>query len=281
MIEKRSYTRITLALDIIRKLESGKYKGFHELGIVKQKISLYDTIKVDESNKMELKCAHPMVPEDERNICWQAVELIKKEYSIDKNVYIEIDKHIPVQGGLAGGSTNAATVIELLDSMWKLTIPLEKKRELGKKLGMDVPFYFGNSCAYDTESTGVLQPINHSNKLHFLLVVPPFGVSTKEAYSGIDYSMIGQRTEMTKQVIEGLKNNDYQKIVENCHNDFEISVFKEKPALREVGEELRKIGADALFMSGSGSTMVGVFDSITKIFEIAKKNKNYIAVESI
>lgn len=281
MVSAKSYTRLTLGLDIVGKLTTGPFKGYHELGIIKQQVTLGDTISIKESDQMKLTCNHPDVPEDSRNICWQAVELIQKEFNITQNVTIDIDKVIPVQGGLAGGSTNAATTIQLLDEAWELNIPLEKKMNLGRQLGMDVPFYFIGGCAFDSEATGILEPIEHDQKMYFVLVIPPFGVSTAEAYKNIDYSATGLKTDMTKEIKTGLIEKKYDKIVNAAHNDFELSVFPQFPKLTEIKNKLLQDGADASFMSGSGSTMIGIFDSMVKAEHSASFFSNSYVVEAL
>lgn len=281
MVSAISHTRLTLGLDIIGKLSQGQYVGYHELGIVKQKISLGDTITIDDAQSMSVSCKYPGVPEDSSNICWQAVDLLKREYGVSKSVHIDIDKVIPVQGGLAGGSTNAATVIMLLDELWGLGMSLGDKIRLGRQLGMDVPFYFTSNCAFDSEATEQLRPIEHAIKMAFVLVVPPFGVSTAEAYEGIDYSAVGQRIDHTKALEKALHDKNYMDVVKNIHNDFELSVFKQKCELITICDELLELGADASFMSGSGSTVVGVFEDMSKIPEIAKKTSNMIIAEAI
>lgn len=281
MLKAKSYTRLTLGLDIIGKLTEGPFKGYHELGIVKQKISLADEITVEASDQLAMSCNHPGVPEDDRNICWQAAELLQQEGGVSENVSIDIQKVIPVQGGLAGGSTNAATVIDLLDKHWGLGLGFDDKVRLGRKLGMDVPFYFTDNCAFDTESTGVLEPIRHNLKLYFLLVVPPFGVSTADAYGGIDYEQVGKKVADTEKIIASLENGAYDEFVRHIHNDFELSVFKKYEKLNFYKNQLVESGADAAFMSGSGSTMVGVFDSIAKVEDSAKIFSKSFVVESL
>jgi 4-diphosphocytidyl-2-C-methyl-D-erythritol kinase len=281
MVKAISYTRLTLALDIIGKLTEGPFSGYHELGIIKQQISLGDTITIKESEKMLMSCNHDGVPDDSRNICWQAAELLQKECGISQNVSIDIDKVIPVQGGLAGGSTNAATVIELLDEIWGLSLSLSDKMTLGRKLGMDVPFYFNGNCAFDSEATGVLEAVSHSMKLYFVLVVPPFGVSTADAYRGIQYDKVGTRTDQTTSLRQALLEGDHKKMVENIHNDFEISVFPQFCKLEEIKAKLLQSGAGNAFMSGSGSTMVGVFDDLSKASDSATIFSNAFVCETI
>lgn len=276
-MQEISYTRITLALDIIRKITEGPQAGYHELGILKHQISLGDIISVEPSEEMKVSCTFPGVPEDASNICWQAAELLQQEFGVDKNVHISIEKQIPVQGGLAGGSTNAATVLSLLNKHWKLGLSPEELMPLGRKLGMDVPFYFYGGTAFDSEATSVLRPIEQKRVYHFVLVVPPFGVSTKEAYGNLQYEKCGQRTDLTKKLEESLVLGDLEGIAASMHNDFEISVFQEKPALAEIRDSLLNKGALGAIMSGSGSTMVALVENEAQASKVSSQfEKSFI-----
>jgi 4-diphosphocytidyl-2-C-methyl-D-erythritol kinase len=268
MIQGISYTRVTLALDIVKKLTDGEFAGYHELGIIKHQINLGDTIIIEKSDDMKIFCDNPQVPLDETNICWQAANLLQKEFGIKENVSIRIEKKIPVQGGLAGGSANAAEVMKLLFELWGVEIGLEQKISLSRKLGMDVPFYFYGKTAFDSEAGQCLYPIeNNCRKLFFLLVVPPFGVSTKEAYKNIDYSKTAKNIDKTEALKIALKSGDIEKIEKNVHNDFEQIVYLLYPNLRSIRNCLLDNGAKTAVMSGSGSTVMGIFDD----FETAKK----------
>ena len=282
MIQGISYTRITLALDIVKKLTEGEFAGYHELGIIKHQINLGDTITIEKSAEMKMYCDHPMVPNDERNICWQVADLLKNEFGIEENVSIHIDKKIPVQGGLAGGSANAAETMKLLLELWGIDIPLSRKILLSRKLGMDIPFYFYGKTAFDSEATGILQPIeNNAPKLHFLLVIPPFGVSTKEAYSQIDYSKIGKNISATAELKNGLQTGNFEKIQKSMHNDFEQSVFLCRFELLEIRNSLLDMGAAAAIMSGSGSTILGLFADLKTAEAVAGKFENALSVSSL
>ena len=262
MIQGISYTRITLALDIVKKITQGEFAGYHELGIIKHQINLGDVITIEKSDAMKISCDNPQVPSDETNICWQAADLLKKEFGIKENVSISIEKKIPVQGGLAGGSANAAETMKLLLELWGIEIPFSRKISLSRKLGMDVPFYFYGKTAFDSEAAQDLYPIeNNCPKMFFLLVIPPFGVSTKEAYKRIDYSKIGKNIDKTEEMKIALKNGDFEKIKKSTHNDFEQIVYLLHPELQSIKNILLERGAKAAVMSGSGSTVFGVFDS--------------------
>ncbi len=277
MIYEKSYTRLTLALDIIEKIESGAFKGFHELGIIKHQIQLHDIIGIKPSKEMKITCSDKSVPLDESNICWKAADIIKDHFNIRNNIHIDIEKRIPVKGGLAGGSTNAATVMMLLCSLWDLELSKKDLAELGRGAGMDVPFYFYGKSAFDTESTGVFREIDTNLEFTFILAIPPFGVSTAEAYGNIDYSLIGKKVTESFNVEKALAANDKATLLDNMHNDFEISVFKKFPELLNIKEEMLKAGCSAAVMSGSGSTMIGVVENGDQVETIASQ----IGVETL
>lgn len=271
MIYEKSHTRITLSLDIIKKILSGPFTGFHELGIIKHQIKLHDVIGIKPSAEMKITCSDKSVPLDSRNICWKAADLVKEHFNIKNNIHIDIEKRIPVQGGLAGGSTNAATVMMLLCSLWDLEISKKDLAELGRGAGMDVPFYFYGKTAFDTESTGIFRTIETDLKFTFILVIPPFGVSTAEAYGNIDYSLIGEKVFNTYTLEKALKNNDRELLVDNMHNDFELSVFQSFPDLLKLKEQMRSAGCSNVVMSGSGSTLVGIVEDEDKVESIASQ----------
>lgn len=269
-MEIKSCTRVTLALDIIKKITSGTCSGYHELSIVKHQIDLYDVISVTDSDTMSLSCNVDTVPRTPENVCWKAAILLKEMCSIDKNVHIDIDKNIPVMGGLAGGSANAAATIELLNNYWELGLSVDTMMSVGRKLGMDVPFYFLGKTAFDSEATAILYPIPTNASFNFILAVPEFGVSTKAAYSSIDYNSIGKKTDETDMLIKYLKNG-HQNVYQFLHNDFEINVFNEFPRLSEIKNELLDAGCSAAMLSGSGSTILGLVENDHQIENITRK----------
>ena len=218
---------------------------------------------------MKIVSNDPAVPTDETNLCYMVALLLKKQYHIDENVTINIDKKIPIQGGLSGGSTNAATTFQLLNKLWRLNIPPKKMISLSKSIGMDIPFYFIGNTAYDTETTGILKKINTNLKFNFVLIVPNFGISTKEAYTQINYQKINKNTAMTTNMKKSFLKNDKIGVISNIHNDFEISVFKKYPKLLTIIKYLKSINIPAV-LSGSGSTIVGIMPNNKSAIKINK-----------
>lgn len=268
---QNSYTRITLALDIVKKLDKGEFAGYHELAIIKHQIDLHDVIRIEDASDISICCNNPLVPCDSRNICWKAVELIKKEFGINKSIKIDLHKNIPVMGGLAGGSANAATILMLLNEHWNLGLGKERLMELGRRLGMDVPYYFLGGTAFDSEASGVLKMIPTNLKLVFILAVPDFGVATKDAYQNIDYSVINSDRSKTDLMSVSLQSNDFCGVTKNMHNDFEKTVFKRFPQLGEMKQQLISAGCFQAIMSGSGSTIIGVTDNLEHARQIKQK----------
>jgi 4-diphosphocytidyl-2-C-methyl-D-erythritol kinase len=257
-MERNSYTRLTLSLDIVGRIAAGPLRGYHELSTIKHQIDLHDTVSIEPASKLTLECNDRAVPIDHRNICWKAVTLMQKEFHIDQPVRITIEKRIPVMGGLAGGSANAATTLQLLNDLWELHLSTERLMKLGGALGMDVPFYFVGGTASDSEAGGECTGIPTNLHFSFLLALPEFGVSTAEAYQGIDYGLIGKNRTVTERMRQFLLANDRDGMVPCIHNDFELSVGARYPRLLEVKKELVDAGCETAVLSGSGSTVIGI-----------------------
>lgn len=258
MVARDINARITLALDIVRKLDDGPFCGYHELNVVKHQIALKDTIVIETAPSMQIVCDDPGVPTDETNLCWKAAEILRHAFDLRKYVAITLHKQIPAQGGLAGGSADAAAVLSLCDELWGLDLTPMQFVHFGKQLGADVPYYFVGKTALDTETTGILRPIDTSTTFDFVIVMPDFGVSTKQAYAGIDYSAICSQRDKTWAMIDGFEKNEKNLILDAVHNDFEDSVFRAYPALAKIKKQLLDLGCSAAGMTGSGSTMVGI-----------------------
>ncbi len=267
----RSYTRVTLSLDIVGRLDKGEFAGYHELGIIKHQIDLADDITIAPATKMGITCDSPEVPLDESNLCWKAASAVASAVGINEAVHITLAKRIPVKGGLAGGSANAATVMKLCSDLWETGLDKEELAAIGRRVGMDVPFYFIGGTAFDTESTGIIEQIPTGLTFDFVLAIPPFGVSTKDAYCGIDYSQINRWSERTAHLREALSADDCELIFSLMHNDFELSVFPKYPQLASVKSQLVKLGCRVAVMSGSGSTVIGIADDTEKAKWIASQ----------
>jgi 4-diphosphocytidyl-2-C-methyl-D-erythritol kinase len=273
-LTRKSYTRVTLALDIVRKIEEGEFKGYHELGTIKHAIDLCDTVSIEESDFDIIECDDPVVPCDERNVCLKAVRLVQNEYDIDRHVSIRLRKRIPVKGGLAGGSANAATTLQLLNELWDLKLASSALITLGRRIGMDVPFYFVGKSAFDAEAGLTLTPIPTNCVFSFVLAIPDFGVSTAEAYAGIDHGAVNTNSNLSKTLRDALVVDDKKAVFAAMHNDFERSVFSRFPRLAVIKHELLEAGCKGAVMTGSGSTVIGITEDRGLAETIAGKIEN-------
>jgi 4-diphosphocytidyl-2-C-methyl-D-erythritol kinase len=271
VLSKNSYTRVTLALDIVRKLETGPYTGYHELGTVKHQIDLCDTVRVEEWPADVLECDDPLVPCDDRNVCLKVLRLVQQRMHVDRHVRISLDKRIPVMAGLAGGSANAAATLTLLNELWELRLSIPQCIDLGRKVGMDVPYYFYGGTAFDSEAGQRLEPVATDCSFVFVLACPDFGVSTTKAYAGIDYAVAGQNQQLTMHLRKALETGDRNKVFEFMHNDFELSVFSGFPRCSSIKKELLGAGCCTAHLTGSGSTVIGIARDLAHAEAIGRK----------
>jgi (E)-4-hydroxy-3-methyl-but-2-enyl pyrophosphate reductase/4-diphosphocytidyl-2C-methyl-D-erythritol kinase len=259
----RSYAKINLTLDILGKRKD----GYHELETVFQQINLYDEIELTElkEDKIIIECNIKEI-ENKENIAYKAAELLKRKYSVKKGVKIKINKKIPIGTGLSGGSSNAATVLKGLNILWDLNLSKEELVNISKEIGMDVGFHvLGGTCLGKGRGE-ILEKINDLKKYYAVVVYPGFPISTKKAYSGLNYDRIGKKKNTPKFI----KNHDLKYL----HNDFEYSILEKYPELKEIKKSL---GKNSL-ISGSGSCVFGLFkkeEDAKKAYSKLKKEYNH------
>jgi 4-diphosphocytidyl-2-C-methyl-D-erythritol kinase len=273
MLCGKAYARVTLALDIEGTVLSGPYRGFHRLRVVKHQVDLADEVKVESAQRMEIRCEQEAVPRDSRNLCWRAVESLRDEFGIEENVRITLVKRIPMQGGLAGGSADAAEVLRLCNEFWHLGLNTRGLAGIGRRIGMDIPFGFTGFTALDIEADGEPEPVDTRLELVFVLLFPPFGVSTPAAYEALDYAAINRNHRKTSRMIDALERDERDVVVEMIHNDFEPPVFGMYPRLSEYAHELQRLGCARPFLSGSGSTLGAVVEDEERGREIVEAMK--------
>lgn len=216
--------------------------GFHELETIFQTISLHDDLEFRPAEHLSLTCDDATLPVDSTNLVMRAAQALGAP-----PVAIELKKRIPAGGGLGGGSSDAATTLRALDSMFGLRRP--DLPALALQLGSDVPFFLVGGTAYATGRGEVLVPLPSRAGVPLLLVLPDERVATAAAFSRIaKYST-------------ALGIDAYREGYDAFTNDFEESVFAQLPVLATYKQRLLDAGAAWAQMSGSGSTIVGAFAS--------------------
>ena len=233
--------------------------GFHELRTVFQTIELHDTLTtVARPGPFELKCRMPGVPLDDTNLVWRAAAGLWKALGRSgppRDAAIAIDKKVPMEAGLGGGSADAAAALTTLARMWG-SAPLALLREIGSGIGADVAFFLSGGTALGLGRGEEIYPLVDLPRHWIVIVRPPFGVSTAEAYSWYDED----RTEGVKETRElQLLPVPWPTRAAQMINDLEPPVVRRHPEITSIKAALREAGAVAAAMSGSGSAVFGLF----------------------
>lgn len=273
----KAFAKINLSLDIVGKRED----GYHLLEMVMQNIDLHDDILIEEIDEgIILSCNKEYVPVDERNIAYKAAKLLIQAKNIDKGVRIEITKRIPVAAGLAGGSADAAAVLIGMNELFGLGMSTEELMVEGLRLGADVPYCIvGGTCL--CEGVGeIVTPLKPFKDLVVLLVKPPFGVSTKDAYGSFEIDKINKHVN-TEKLIKAMDEKDLDGVNYYSRNLLENVVLRKYPVLKNIKQTLARNGSVVTLMSGSGPTIYGIFKDIRGAENAAKivsRNNNEVII---
>lgn len=246
--------KINLGLNIIEK----RPDGYHNLETIFYPINLQDALEVTrrENNDKEYTLhisGAPLEGEPEDNLVVKAYKLLKKDYPGLLPVDIHMYKHIPAGAGLGGGSSDAACMIKLLNDKFSLGLSTERMEEYAVKLGADCAFFIRNKPVFATGIGNLFEPVELSLKgYHIILIKPDIFVSTRDAFAEIKpVRPAVSLKEIVKQPMETWKNS--------MKNDFEDSVFKKFPEIAAIKDELYDLGTVYAAMSGSGSSVYGIF----------------------
>ncbi len=246
--------KINLGLHVVEKRED----GYHNLETSFYPINWTDAIEVLESSdnqEFELKTSGLRVEGDLKdNIIYKAYLLLKEQHPIPP-IKVILHKVIPMGAGLGGGSSNAATFINLVNSKFNLNIPIEERRKMASKLGSDCAFFIESTPVYATQKGNVFEPLHLDlSKYHILIVYPAIHSNTGLAYKGVTPKASDINL---KHVLETMPVKEWK---HHLKNDFEGSVIKAYPEIGEVKQTLYDHGALYACMSGSGSAVFGIFE---------------------
>jgi 4-diphosphocytidyl-2-C-methyl-D-erythritol kinase len=271
-IELAGKAKINLSLDVLGK----RPDGYHEVKMIMQTIDLCDRIFVDIIDEgIEIECNCPWVPNNSDNIAFKAANLIKEKYAISKGVKIKIEKNIPVAAGLAGGSTDAASVLKGMNILFNLGISTEELMVLGKQIGADVPYCIkgGTMLAEGIgEKLTELPPLCETD---ILIVKPKIGVSTAWVYKSLNLQAVGLRPD-TDIITKAIREKNNRLLCDNMKNVLETVTIPKYTVIKRIKEKLIQSGAIGSMMSGSGPSVFGVFEDRQSaeraLGEISKSN---------
>lgn len=255
--------KINLFLDVIRKRED----GYHDLGTLFQTIDAGDTVSANlrEDDKITLEYNVPQEYPKESDLVYKAALLMQDAYRVPRGVNLYLEKVMPLGAGLGGGSADAAATLRLLNRLWELNLPYEALEELAASLGADVPFLVRGGSAFAEgigEKLTPIEPLQLKDDQHLLIATPLDAVPTKDAYAGVPKSG-PDRWEAYKAGFKSAGGSSpvspIDFALENVFNSFEISVFPKHPLVEKLKQELVRLGATSVLMSGSGASVFGVF----------------------
>lgn len=253
-----SFAKINWRLRVLGR----RADGFHELHTIFQTITLHDNLRFAgrDDDCLHLTSDSPDIPVDESNLILRAGVALRDQYGIQKGASIHLEKVIPVQGGLGGGSSNAAVALLGLAHLWKIEASREELIQIGARLGADVPFFLTGGTAEGTGLGTEVSPVNEVTAEHLLIVKPEAKVSTAEAYKALNSPAL---TKVESDIILSISCADEQftdSYPTALHNDFEPVVFHLKPEIERAKNALLHVGARSALLAGSGSSVFGVFD---------------------
>ena len=236
----KARAKINLNLLVLDKRED----NYHNIKSVFQKINLYDEIFLKKINGYEFNMITNIGEiNNKENIIYKTYIKMKEKYKNITGVQVKLNKNIPMQAGMAGGSTDCAAFIILMDKLFDLNMSKEEMKSLGKELGADVIPCFYNKGVVAEGIGDVITKINTNFKYYIVIVKPDFSCSTKEMYKKIDEKQIIIK-DTTKEIVEALENNDIEKLSSNLYNVFE-EVIDKKELIQEIKQILIKNGAIA------------------------------------
>lgn len=259
-----AYAKINLGLHIVGKRQD----GFHDIETVFHRINLFDEINIEKSDDISISCSDPSIPVDSNNLCWKAVELMRVESGLPHGARISIKKKIPVGAGLGGGSSDAAAVLKGLNTLWGLSLETRTLRRMALQLGSDVPYFLERTSAYAEGRGERLTAMELKLPYWIVLVNPNIHVSTPWAYQRLSEERNGI-FPVRPHLIEELGPSPVAAIL-TVKNDFEGTVFAEYPLIGKIKMQLNELGAELSLMSGSGSTMFGLFSDMVSALKAAE-----------
>lgn len=259
--------KINLCLDVTGKREN----GYHEIDGIMQSVTLSDTVAVgfEAAEKTEIRLTaegNPDMPTDSRNLAHRAAERLLDAAAVSGRVEIHIQKKIPMAGGLAGGSTDAAAVLRALNRLLPTPLSIERLCEIGGRLGADVPFCVVGGAMRTRGIGDLLTPVPSMPSCHIVIARRGEGVSTPWAYGKLDeiYADFTDRSLCPASGLDRLLNaldcGSLDGVCASVYNIFEDVVAAEKPDVTAIREEMLRHGARVSRMSGSGPCVFGIFD---------------------
>lgn len=256
-IRLKAMAKINLGLDVVRRRED----GYHEVRMIMQNVYLYDNIFMKKIGDDEIKVSTNLhfLPTNENNLVYKAAKLLKDEFDLKSGVFIELNKHIPVAAGMAGGSSDAAAVLYGMNKLFSLHLSEQELMKRGVKIGADVPYCIMRGTALSEGIGEILTALPPMPRCPILIAKPAISVSTKYVYENLHANEL-QRHPDIDGIVAAIKAEDIHGVALRLENVLETVTEKEYPVITQLKDFMKAHGALNAIMSGSGPTVFGIYD---------------------
>ncbi|HBL84252.1 MAG: 4-(cytidine 5'-diphospho)-2-C-methyl-D-erythritol kinase [Clostridiales bacterium GWF2_38_85] len=257
-IIEKAYAKINLTLSVSEK----RPDSYHNITTVMQSVTLFDTLYITKADEIRLACSRRKLPGGADNIAYHAAQVFFQHTGISGGADIVLQKHIPVAAGLAGGSTDAAAVLRGLNKLYNTKLSNEELQKLGRTFGADVPFCISGGTALATGIGDTLTPVENNTLMPLVIAIGSEGVSTKTMYDLLDNKP--ERLHVyTDDMIDALKSGSQERVAELLANDFESVCMEIRNSVPQLKNHMIQLNALGASMSGSGTSVFGLFRSYT------------------
>ena len=285
----RAFAKINLCLDVLRR----KDNGYHEVEMVMTNVDIFDVLEIKEleEKKILLKSYNTDLAMDETNLIYKAIVLLQKEAGKDFGIELSLEKNIPMEAGMAGGSADAAATLKAVNELFKLNISKDRLMELGASLGADIPFCIMGGTALANGIGEKLKSLKPLPKMKILIAKPNTGLSTKKVYESLDIENLnksGFRHREVKEMVSVIESDKDEKtkikeIADSLNNILELPSIKLLPFIEDIKKTMMDNNCLGCLMSGSGTAVFGIFDNDEDMLRTKKILKeddriNYIQI---
>jgi 4-diphosphocytidyl-2-C-methyl-D-erythritol kinase len=256
-----AFAKINLSLRVLGK----RADGYHEIDTVFQTISLRDRIKFTVADNLQivLSCDDRTLPLGADNLVYRAAAALQIRFAPNKGARIHLEKRIPAQAGLGGGSSDSAVTLIGLSHLWEIDLTAKEFLELAADLGADVPFFLYGGRAHGRGVGTDLTPLEDTPERFLLVLKPNKGISTMRAYARLIRRYVSLTSAEAKTILSSSERSGISDSFDSkaLQNDFEPVAFELEPEITRARVALMNVGAEAALLAGSGSAVFGIFDS--------------------
>lgn len=256
-LTRKAYAKINLGLDVVRRLEN----GYHEVRMIMQTVGICDVLTFTAAESgIRIAADSGELPVNEDNLIHKAARLLMETCGVKAGIDIRLEKHIPVAAGMAGGSSDAAATLQGLNDLFSLGLSQEQLRQLGVRIGADVPYCIMGGTALAEGIGEILTPLPPAPRCSLLIARPNIRVATRYVYEHLDAG-----ENWTHPDIDGMqsaiRDGDLAGITSRLGNVLETVTVEKYPVIAQLKQEMLSCGAMGSLMSGSGPTVFGIYNS--------------------